>query len=98
MKDLGNPIIYDIEFVGTRGNSMASVIIARKSRNMSVTVVAVIGILFVIAGAAIATIPGTGLRGSGLGTILLVIGIVLLLVAVWRFTQRSREPTSGTSS
>jgi hypothetical protein len=67
---------------------MVSVIAARKSRNMNVTVVAVIGLLAVIAGAAIATIPGTGLRGSGLGTILLVIGIVLLLVSVWRYTQK----------
>ena len=54
---------------------------------MTFTGALVIGILFVIAGAAIATIPGTGLRGSGLGTILLVIGIVLLLVAAWRYTS-----------
>jgi len=66
---------------------MVSVLAARKSRSMNVVAVAVIGIIVFIAGAAIATIPGTHLRGSGLGTLLMVVGIVLLLVAGWRYTQ-----------
>jgi hypothetical protein len=73
---------------------MVSVIVARGTRR-NVTALLVIAILFLIAGAAIATIPGTGLRGSGLGTVLLVIGILLLLVAVWRFTQSSKPPAQG---
>ena len=74
---------------------MASVIIARRSRNAGFAVTAVIAIIFLIAGAAIATIPGTGLRGSGLGTVLLVIGVVLLVVAGWRYTQRTKPPAQS---
>jgi uncharacterized membrane protein len=48
----------------------------------------VIGIILVIAGIAVATIHSS-LRGSGLGTILLVLGVVLLLIAAYRYTQKS---------
>ena len=73
-----------------RANVMVSVIAARKSRNMSPMIVAVIGILVLIVGVAIATVPGTGLRGSGLGTVLIVIGVVLLLVGGWRYTRKGK--------
>jgi hypothetical protein len=69
---------------------MVSVIAARKSRNMSVAAVAVIGIIVLVVGAAIVTVRGAPFRGSGLGTILLVVGIVLLLVAGWRYTRSSK--------
>jgi uncharacterized membrane protein YidH (DUF202 family) len=69
---------------------MVSVIAARKSRNMSVAAVALIGIIILIVGAVIVTVRGAPFRGSGLGTILLVVGIVLLLVAAWRYTRSSK--------
>ncbi len=55
------------------------------SRNIHATILALIGIIAVIIGAAIATIPGTHLRGSGLGTAFIVIGVVLLFIAILRF-------------
>jgi uncharacterized membrane protein len=69
---------------------MVSVIAARKSRNMSVAAVAVIGIIVLVVGALIVTVRGAPFRGSGLGTILLVVGIVLLLVGGWRYTRSSK--------
>ena len=69
---------------------MVSVIAARKSRNMSVAAVAVIGIIVLIVGAVIVTVRGAPFRGSGLGTVLLVVGIVLLLVAGWRYSGSKR--------
>ena len=72
---------------------MVSVIAARKSRSMGVVAVAVAGIIVFIIGAYIVGIKGTPFRGSGLGTVLLVVGIVLLLVAGWRYTQKPNPPT-----
>jgi len=69
---------------------MVSVIAARKSRSMSVVAVAVIGIIVFIVGVAIITIRGAPFRGSGLGTLLAVVGVVLLLVAGWRYTRSSK--------
>jgi len=69
---------------------MVSVIAARKSRNLNVAAVAGIGLIVLIIGVAIATVPGTGLRGSGLGTLLMVVGIVLFLVAGWRYTRKNK--------
>ena len=69
---------------------MVSVIAARKSRSMSVVAVAVIGIIVFVVGLAIITVKGAPFRGSGLGTILAVVGIVLLLVAGWRYTRSSK--------
>ena len=61
---------------------------AHAGRNLRATTLAVVGIIVVIIGAAIATIPGTGLRGSGLGTAFLVLGIVMVAIAMWRFTKK----------
>jgi uncharacterized membrane protein len=54
-------------------------------RNMHAIILSVIGIILLIAGIAVATIRGTHLRGSGLGTALIVLGVVLLFIAVLRF-------------
>ncbi|HYC11332.1 MAG TPA: hypothetical protein VEC02_01545 [Nitrososphaerales archaeon] len=69
---------------------MVSVIAARKSRNMSVAAVAAIGVIIAVVGAATVTIRGAPFRGPGLGTVLLVVGIVLLLVAALRYTRSSK--------
>jgi uncharacterized Tic20 family protein len=50
------------------------------NRNMHAIILGVIGIVIVLVGVAIATIHNP-LRGSGLGTISIVAGIVLLVIA-----------------
>lgn len=54
---------------------------------MHVIILCVVGLICVIAGIAVATIHSS-LRGSGLGTVLLVLGVVLLLIAVWRNSKK----------
>jgi predicted membrane channel-forming protein YqfA (hemolysin III family) len=60
------------------------------SRNMHAILLGVIGLILVLAGVAIATIH-SNLRGSGLGTVCLVLGVVLLIIAVLRFTYRRAQ-------
>ena len=54
-------------------------------RNMHAIILSVIGIVLVIVGVAIATVKGTHLRGSGLGTAAIVAGSMLLVIAFLRF-------------
>jgi hypothetical protein len=60
----------------------------RGSRSMHVTILAVLGIILFIVGIAISTIHGTGLRGSGLGTLAIVAGLVLLFIAYLRYRSK----------
>jgi uncharacterized membrane protein YidH (DUF202 family) len=60
------------------------------SRNIHAIILSVIGIIAFIAGVAVATVKGTHLRGSGLGTALIVIGVVLLVIAVLRFYYKRK--------
>lgn len=53
----------------------------KDNRNTHAIILAVIGVIAFIVGIIIATVKGTHLRGSGLGTILIVIGVVLLVIA-----------------
>jgi Flp pilus assembly protein TadB len=53
-------------------------------RNMHAIILGVLGIILLIAGVAIATIH-SHLRGSGLGTLCIVVGVVLLIIALLRF-------------
>jgi uncharacterized membrane protein len=57
------------------------------SSKMPAMILAIVGIILVLTGVAIATIH-SHLRGSGLGTVSLVIGIVLLVIGVYRFTSK----------
>jgi len=59
----------------------------KDNKKMHATILGVLGIIFVIIGAGIAIIHNP-LRGSGLGTISIVIGIVLLIIALLRFTYK----------
>jgi len=59
-------------------------------RNMHAIILGVIGIIALIAGVAVATVKGTHLRGSGLGTVLIVIGVVLLVIALLRFYYKRK--------
>ena len=59
------------------------------NRKMHAIILTVIGVIFFIAGICIATIH-SHLRGSGLGTALIVLGVVLLVIAALRaFYKRS---------
>ena len=58
------------------------------SSNMHAIILSVIGIILVIVGAAIIAIPGAPLRGSGIGTISLLLGVVLLVIALLRFRAK----------
>ncbi len=50
-------------------------------------VLGIIGVILLIAGLAVATIPSS-LRGSGLGTVLIVLGIIMLLIGIWRIGKK----------
>ena len=56
----------------------------KSNRNMHAIILAVLGVIAFIAGIIIATVKGTHLRGSGLGTALIVLGVVLLVIAAIR--------------
>jgi hypothetical protein len=61
------------------------------NRNRFVILLGLIGIILVIAGAAIITIPGAPMRGSGIGTLSLVAGIVLLVIPLLRFMSKRAQ-------
>ena len=54
------------------------------NRNTHAIILAVIGIILLILGLLIVTVHGAPLRGSGVGTIAIIAGIVLLVIAVLR--------------
>jgi uncharacterized membrane protein len=51
------------------------------NRNMHAVILAVIGIILFILGILIVSIHGAPLRGSGVGTIAIIAGVVLLVIA-----------------
>ena len=59
--------------------------------NMSATNLSVIGIILVIVGAYIVYVPGAPMRGSGIGTISLLLGVVLLVIALLRFRAKRAQ-------
>jgi hypothetical protein len=61
------------------------------TRKMNAYGLGALGIILVIVGVAIITIPGAPMRGSGLGTIATLAGIVLLAVALVRFRQKPQK-------
>jgi len=58
-----------------------------ETKNKRATLLGILGVIFVIIGAAIAIIHNP-LRGSGLGTICLAIGVVLIVISILRFTNK----------
>ena len=52
--------------------------------------IAILGVIFVVLGAMIVAIPGFPFRGSGLGTILIVLGAIVLIGAFVRFNQKPK--------
>jgi hypothetical protein len=61
---------------------------AAKGLNMHATILVVIGAILAIIGAYIIGVKDAPYRGSGLGTALLVLGVVVLVIAAWRFTKK----------
>jgi membrane associated rhomboid family serine protease len=60
----------------------------KDNRNMHATILAVLGAIFAIIGIAIVAIPHAPLRGSGAGTALIILGVLLLIIAVLRFMYK----------
>jgi len=58
------------------------------NRNMHAILLGVLGIIFAIVGLYIINVHGAPLRGSGAGTLLLLLGVVLLVIALLRFFYR----------
>ena len=56
----------------------------KNNRNMHAIILAVIGIILFILGILIVSVHGAPLRGSGMGTILIIIGVVMLVIAALR--------------
>ncbi len=56
--------------------------------NTHATILLVIGIILFILGILIVSIHGAPLRGSGVGTIAIIAGIVLLIIAYFRFRSK----------
>jgi uncharacterized membrane protein len=53
-----------------------------------VMILSVIGIVLVIAGILIVSVHGNPLRGSGLGTIAIILGIIMLVIAGLRYYRK----------
>jgi Mg2+ and Co2+ transporter CorA len=58
------------------------------NRNMHAIFLGVLGIIFVIVGEYIINVHGAPLRGSGAGTLLVLLGVILLIIAVLRFIYK----------
>ena len=61
------------------------------THKMSANGLGVLGIILLIVGLAIVFIPGAPFRGSGLGTLTTLVGIVLLAIALFRFRQKPQK-------
>jgi Mg2+ and Co2+ transporter CorA len=58
------------------------------NRNMHAIILGFLGIILVIVGAYIINVHGAPLRGSGAGTLLFLLGVILLIIAVLRFVYK----------
>jgi uncharacterized membrane protein HdeD (DUF308 family) len=61
---------------------------ASDHRNLHAWILWIVGIILVIAGIAVVTVKGTHLRGSGLGTALLILGFILVIIGVVRYMYK----------
>ncbi len=63
----------------------------KDNSKMHAIILWILGIIAFIAGVLVATVRGTHLRGSGLGTILIVIGVVLLIIGFLRYVYKPKK-------
>jgi len=61
----------------------------KSNRNAHAMILFVIGIILLILGILIVSVHGAPLRGSGVGTIAIIAGVVLLVIAVLRARSKS---------
>lgn len=61
------------------------------NRSKQAIILGVLGAIIFLAGVAVATVKGTGLRGSGLGTVLIIVGVVLVALAYLRFRNNPQK-------
>ena len=64
---------------------------SEKTKKLHSWILWIVGIILVIAGIAIATIKGTHLRGSGLGTALLILGFIMIVIGVVRYMYKKPQ-------
>jgi len=60
------------------------------STNRQVIILALLGVILLIVGLYIVFVPGAPLRGSGAGTVLAVLGVLFLLGAWRRSSQKAK--------
>jgi hypothetical protein len=54
------------------------------------TMIGIVGLVLVVLGAMIVAIPGFPFRGSGLGTILIVLGAIVIIGSYIRLNQKPK--------
>ena len=54
-------------------------------RNMHAIILGVLGIILVVVGETIINVRGMPFRGSGIGTLTAILGVLLLIIAALRF-------------
>jgi hypothetical protein len=60
----------------------------KNPKNMHAIILTIVGVISLIAGYAIANVRGNPLRGSGAGTVLSILGVLLLIFGVLRFIYK----------
>jgi uncharacterized membrane protein HdeD (DUF308 family) len=60
-------------------------------RNLHAWILWIVGIILVIAGILVVSVKGTHLRGSGLGTALLILGFILVIIGVIRYLYKPKK-------
>jgi hypothetical protein len=64
----------------------------KNPKNMHAIILMILGVILLIAGYAIVTVHGNPLRGSGAGTALIILGVLLLIFGVLRFIYKRPKP------
>jgi hypothetical protein len=59
--------------------------------NTHAIILTLIGIILLILGILVVIVHGAPLRGSGVGTAAIVVGVVLLIIAAWRFRSKTAK-------
>jgi len=59
--------------------------------NTNAIVLGLIGIILAILGAAEFVVKGMPGRGSGIGTLMLIVGVLLLVVGFWRMNAKAAK-------
>jgi uncharacterized YccA/Bax inhibitor family protein len=66
------------------------------NRSINAIVLTVVGIVLLVLGVLIVTVHGAPLRGSGAGTMAIIAGVIVLVIAALRFRSRSARKDGET--